>query len=467
MDFSRRDFDTIDKRLKYITQQSVETIEISNDVPPKIDELADSNKAYVLKAAILFIDIRKSTYLTENSQAKSMVKIYRAFMRMAVSCVRTCGGVTRQFIGDRIMGIFLDSVDDEGNILDSAVDKAVLCARAMQTCIEFSLNKQLKQNVNGKIISCGIGVDYGKVLLTKVGMYGVEKDESKENEIECVWIGNCTNRASKYADIAEGGEIFVSENVYRKLSEKTRPSGIWYQAAKNKNGSLFKGWIASGFYVEFSNELGDPIIPNDVTGNDDVFNLAMAIENIDIINQRLSAKELELRVLEERLKQLEQYNDSVATQNKKDRYELDRQNEKLVSKYNEMFNSLVEYLEYSHCKDDYISKMGMEFWNKLIKEIFEIGKLIGKTDRQITRQLDCYLIGIYDYFEIFHKAYETMLIMAEDNCMWVSIRSKTVLWAKEQKVIWQLKSIMEIQIQQNNCTCYQHYYDELKKIVED
>ena len=48
-------------------------------------------------AAILFIDIRKSTYLTENSQAKSMVKIYRSFMRMAVDCVRKNGGVTRQF----------------------------------------------------------------------------------------------------------------------------------------------------------------------------------------------------------------------------------------------------------------------------------------------------------------------------------------------------------------------------------
>lgn len=36
------------------------------------------------------------------------------------------------------------------------------------------MNKYLKTNVNGKVIECGIGIDYGKVLVTQVGMYGLE-----------------------------------------------------------------------------------------------------------------------------------------------------------------------------------------------------------------------------------------------------------------------------------------------------
>ena len=103
-------------------------------------------------------------------------------MRMAVDCVRKNGGVTRQFLGDRIMGVFIDSVDEEGNISERAVDKAVNAARSLQTVIDFSLNKYLKSNVNGKVIECGIGIDYGKVLVTWVGMYGVESDENKEDE---------------------------------------------------------------------------------------------------------------------------------------------------------------------------------------------------------------------------------------------------------------------------------------------
>ena len=182
MGLTKSDFDRLDSRIKSITEQNVEQIEINSDLPPTVEQLEDNNKTYSIMAAILFIDIRKSTYLTENSQAKSMVKIYRSFMRMAVDCVRKNGGVTRQFLGDRIMGVFIDSVDGEGNISEKAVDKAINAARSLQTVIDFSLNKHLKSNVNGKVIECGIGIDYGKVLVTWVGMYGVESDENKEDE---------------------------------------------------------------------------------------------------------------------------------------------------------------------------------------------------------------------------------------------------------------------------------------------
>ena len=145
--FTIDDFKKLDARLGQITSQKVKELEVSSNTPPTLDDLPDSNKAYALYASILFVDIRKSTQLTEASHAKSMVKIYRAFMRMAVSCVRANGGVTRQFLGDRIMGVFLDSVDDSGNVLISSVDKAVETARAMQTCIDYSLNKHLKNHV--------------------------------------------------------------------------------------------------------------------------------------------------------------------------------------------------------------------------------------------------------------------------------------------------------------------------------
>ena len=182
MGLTKSDVEHLDSRIKSITEQNVEQIEINSDLPPTVEQLEDNNKTYSIMAAILFIDIRKSTYLTENSQSKSMVKIYRSFMRMAVDCVRKNGGVTRQFLGDRIMGVFIDSVDEEGNISERAVDKAVNAAKSLQTVIDFSLNKYLKSNVNGKVIECGIGIDYGKVLVTWVGMYGVESDENKEDE---------------------------------------------------------------------------------------------------------------------------------------------------------------------------------------------------------------------------------------------------------------------------------------------
>ena len=232
MGFSKNDFEKVDLRIKKITEQTVEQIEIDSELPPTIEQLEDNNRTYSIMAAILFIDIRKSTYLTENSQAKSMVKIYRSFMRMAVDCVRKNGGVTRQFLGDRIMGVFIDSADENGNIVDSAADKAINAARSLQTVIDYSLNKYLKTNVNGKVIECGIGIDYGKVLVTQVGMYGLESDENRENEVDCVWVGNTTNYASKYSDIASGGEIFISDNVFKQMSDEYRE--VFVKSAKYK-----------------------------------------------------------------------------------------------------------------------------------------------------------------------------------------------------------------------------------------
>ena len=204
---SKQDFEDMDNKIKEIVEKSVDEISINTEFPPTTDDLKNNNEAYSIMAAILFIDIRKSTDLTENSKAKNMVKIYRAFMRMCVECVRKNGGVTRNFLGDRIMAVFMDSKTKDQKIT-KAIDKALNCAISMATAIDFSLNKHLRNNINNKTIDCGIGIDYGKVLLTKVGMYGVESNEEKENEVDCVWVGNVTNHASKFSDLARRRDIY-------------------------------------------------------------------------------------------------------------------------------------------------------------------------------------------------------------------------------------------------------------------
>lgn len=469
MGFNKADFEGIDDRLKQIVTQPVETIEVTDEVPPTLDELSDSNKAYSLNAAILFIDIRKSTHLTESSQARTMVKIYRSFMRMTVSCVRKCGGVTRQFLGDRIMGVFLDSFDDEGKVTIPAVDKAVECASAMQTTLDYSLNRLLKYNMNNKIISCGIGIDCGKVLLTKVGMYGVEADESKENETDCVWVGNSTNRASKYSDLAKGGEIFISEEVFRKLSSEFKPDGIWENVAKHKSRNLFRGYICQDFYIDFAEEMTPVKGDLDEHGNEDFTSIVDTLKQIDQMQQRLSKKEVELKVLEEKLKRRKIRNEEVQSGIEKQQLRLDLSETLLESNKKDIYKTLIHFVKYSHCKDEYIAKMGLEFWEKIISSIYEIGKGLGKKESQITRELDCELIGIYDYFKIHDKAYDTMILMAEKNLKWVSIKKNTLLWAKQQNIVWKLREAIEKTIKESpsglNVEDYQERLSKIKKIV--
>lgn len=448
MGFSKADFEKLDKKIQSIVEQAVEEIEVKSDLPPTIEQLQDNNKTYVIKASILFIDIRKSTHLTENSHAKSMVKIYRSFMRMAVDCVRKNGGVTRQFLGDRIMGVFIDSIDENGVIVQKSVDKAVNSARSLQTAIDYSLNRHLKNSVNGKIVECGIGIDYGKVLVTQVGMYGVENNENKENEVDCVWVGNTTNYASKYSDIALGGEVFISDNVYKQLSEEYKD--VWVKSAKYKGSKLFQGYVAKDYYMDYVEELGKPVkIEEDNTvQNDTSTQLAYGIKEVERLQSNLIKREKEIAVLEERLKQenrdlKEKYDKAIQVKNGAitDRGKVAKELCNLRCNYYEF---LKEILEKVHCRQyKYMDAIGIEKFEEIIKKLHELGKALGKSIIQVNYELSCYLIGIYNYFKLYDKAFEIMLVMADNSKYWVYLEDETLKWAKEQFRLSELYNVIE------------------------
>lgn len=470
---SKSDFDKIDEKLKKITSQSVEQIEVKSDLPPTIEQLEDNNKTYSIKAAILFIDIRKSTYLTESSQAKSMVKIYRSFMRMAVDCVRKNGGVTRQFLGDRIMGVFIDSVDENKAVTEKAVDKAVSAARSLQTVIDFSLNKNLKNNVNGKIINCGIGIDYGKVLVTQVGMYGVESDEDKENEVDCVWVGKTTNYASKYSDIAAGGEIFISENVYKVLSEEYKD--VWTQSAKYKGTKLFMGYVTKDYYLDFANELGNPVhIEEDNTANIDTSKqLSDGIKEIENLQNKLIQREKELAILEDRLKKENQENSIKYTNENSAKLVALNERDKTKKEINDLLSKAYSFVETiidgSFCREfDYIKNIGIKRWLEIDEFYHLLGKMQGYDEDTINDDAFKF-IEIYAYFNNFGLSYKYMTSMAKRNCIWVYINENTFKWACEQHQGWQVINAMEDNLNNNKISYqkikdYENYISRLKKI---
>lgn len=460
MSLSKSDFEKLNERLKKITEQKVEEIDIATDYPPTIELLEDNNKTYSIRAAILFVDIRKSTYLTETSQAKSMVKIYRSFMRMAVECVRKNGGVTRQFSGDRIMGVFLDTINsDTGEIIAKAVDKAIETARCLQTTVDYSLNKHLKNNVNGKTIECGIGIDFGKVLVTQVGMYGLEHDESKENEIDCVWVGNTTNHASKYSDLASGGEIFISESVYNNLSNSYKQ--VWTEAAKYKGSRAFLGYITSNYYLDYAEELGTPTkAENDHTSEIDTYGqLAEGIKEIERLQQKLIAREKELAILEEQLRRKNEMYATECAQAKEDQKKaraLQLLAEKNLRMLKENYFSLTyKIINFAHCEPVYVQSFSQELWDLIINKAFTLGAQLGYSDDEIKSKLDCGLIAIYRHYELYEKAYDVIVTMAKTNTVWVNLDGATLKWAKENYKLHSLINAIERRLV-NYTVSYEH-----------
>ena len=138
-----------------------------------------------------------------------------------------------------------------------------------------------------------------------------------ENEVDCVWVGNTTNYASKYSDIASGGEIFISDNVFKQMSDEYRE--VFVKSAKYKGTKLFQGYVTKDYYLEFSEDLGKPIkIEEDTTVESDTFEgLADGIREIERLQDKLIQREKQLAVLEDKLKKKENqdYRDKYKNEN--------------------------------------------------------------------------------------------------------------------------------------------------------
>ena len=455
MGFMRDDFDKMDEQLKKITLQKVEEININNNIPTVAD-LKDNNQVHVIDATILFIDIRKSTELTDLSLPKTMVKIYRSFIRMAVDCVRKNNGVTRQFLGDRIMGVFYDEIDEAGNVLCSAVDNAINCARALQTCIVFSLNKNLKKNVCDKMISCGIGIDTGKVLVSKVGMYGLESNASKENETDCVWVSKVTNYASKYSDISNGNEIFVSEKVYEKLTDSFKQNVEWNKVIRIKNGQKYIGYCVSDFYLDYYKDLGEQfkLSSNNVATEELVLSTI-----VDKLNQTYD----KLLLKEKKLMERENEINSDAQKNLEEK----SRNLDLLNNLYDYCDSIIRSL---FLQGELIKELGFRKIMELLGLFYKVGELKGEDIYEVENSILAQLIDIYNILGSYVDSFNYMIRMIE-NSSWVLIREETVIWARNNNKSYKIKHEIEKRINENKGTAKEkewgRYLDEVLKILEE
>ncbi|MGE7843086.1 hypothetical protein ACQKNX_20150 [Lysinibacillus sp. NPDC093712] len=134
----------ISDKIIEVLDSPMEVEEYEGDVVPAVEDLTDANEGLLVECAILFVDIRGSTTLSDTSWAKSMAKIYRAFVRAMVLCVYKSGGRVRQIVGDRVMGVFVNDKEKKGT------EKALEAARAIITIIDYYFNPECRKKLMEK-----------------------------------------------------------------------------------------------------------------------------------------------------------------------------------------------------------------------------------------------------------------------------------------------------------------------------
>ncbi len=145
--------------------------------------------AYRLKTTVLYVDIRRSVFPEVKRMAHDKIKVYLAFLKVMANAAEYHGGRVVDLAGDRMMVVF-----DEEDCYTDAINTAFLLNTVAQTI--------LAPHFPHRTIRCGIGVDYGSILLSRVP---VESDsEHRKFAQEMVWLGKPASRAAKLMAVANG-----------------------------------------------------------------------------------------------------------------------------------------------------------------------------------------------------------------------------------------------------------------------
>jgi len=166
-------------------------------------------KGKAIHTCILFVDIRNSVALTIKHHSITMGRIYTAFTKGVLKIAKHHGGHIRNVIGDRVMIVF-----PPNNCFTNAVD----CAISINCFAKNVMNKQF----NGVDFKCGIGIDYGKLKVLKVGIprRGPEMIENRA----LVWTGYPANIASRLTDVANKT---IEENYFEVIRNPINPKQMF------------------------------------------------------------------------------------------------------------------------------------------------------------------------------------------------------------------------------------------------
>ena len=160
--------------------------------------------------AVLFVDIRGFTPLSEALEPEMVVQILNRYLEATTKAVFDQKGTVDKFIGDATMAVFNAPMD-----LDDYVFRAVKTGLAIAEASE-RLKKEVA-GISGRDFGFGIGINCGEAV---VGNIGTTK------RMEYTAIGNTVNTAARLEGKAKAGEVIISPYVYERIKERIEVTSL-------------------------------------------------------------------------------------------------------------------------------------------------------------------------------------------------------------------------------------------------
>lgn len=168
--------------------------------------------------AVLFVDIRGFTTMSESLQPEQVVDILNEYLELTSQSIFNNQGTLDKFIGDATMAVFNAPVD-----LDDYVFKAVCAAYDMRKGAQV-LEKKLTEQF-GNSVQFGIGVNCGPAIVGNIGSV---------KRMDYTAIGDTVNTAARLESNAKRGEILISEAVYERIKDRIEAEQVGELSLKGK-----------------------------------------------------------------------------------------------------------------------------------------------------------------------------------------------------------------------------------------
>jgi len=166
--------------------------------------------------AVLFVDIRGFTPLSESLPPEKVVEILNRYLELTTTAVFQNHGTVDKFIGDATMAIYNAPLD-----LDDYVFRAVKTGLDMAAAAE-KLEKELTV-VTDKKVGFGVGINCGEAVIGNIGT---------SSRMDYTAIGNTVNIAARLEGQAKAGQVVISEAVYERLKGRIEVESLGMRRLK-------------------------------------------------------------------------------------------------------------------------------------------------------------------------------------------------------------------------------------------
>ena len=158
------------------------------------------------EVAILMSDLRGFSALSEQLGPEAMFGLLDRYLGRMTDVIFAHGGTVNEFIGDGILVLFgapTRHADD--------VERSVRCAWAMQQALA-ALNREGREQGLPEL-GMGIGLHAGTVVAGSIG---------GRDRVAYTVVGPVVNRTSRIVDLAQAGEVLVSDTVLAEVRDLVR-----------------------------------------------------------------------------------------------------------------------------------------------------------------------------------------------------------------------------------------------------